>query len=68
MQQDDAWNSDLGSRFMKIYSNLPLEEREQTVVVIDDEPVSWKMAKREVTEQTELGAEILKKLDELDIL
>lgn len=55
-------------RFMKVYNNLPLKEREQTIVVIDDEPISWKMAKREIMQETDLGKKIAKKLTELDIL
>lgn len=54
--------------FMKVYNNLPLEEREQTIIVIDDEPVSWKMAKREITEDTQLGQKISKELKKLDIV
>ncbi|MCJ7478827.1 MAG: hypothetical protein MUP63_01455 [Candidatus Nanohaloarchaeota archaeon QJJ-7] len=67
-EEADVWASELPSRFMKTYNNLPMKEREQTVVVLEDEPVSWKMAKREVTEETDLGADILKKLDSLDII
>ncbi|MDY6789058.1 MAG: hypothetical protein SVV03_03780 [Candidatus Nanohaloarchaea archaeon] len=55
-------------KFIKIYNNLPLEERENTVVVVDDEPISWKMALREMSEETELGKSIAYKLKKLDIL
>lgn len=58
----------LSARFIKVYNNLPLQEREQTVVVIDDEPISWKMAQREISNRTELGDRILKKLKNLDII
>lgn len=55
-------------RFSKVYSNLPMEERTNPIVVIDDEPISWKAARREVHGETELGARILDKLIELDII
>lgn len=61
-------NSGLQERFFKVYNNLPLKEREQTVVVIDDEPISWKMAYREIAEETDLGPEILEKLIKLGII
>lgn len=55
-------------RFMKVYSNLPLQERNQVVVVIDDEPITWNMAYNEIRHNTELGRKIDNKLAELDII
>lgn len=55
-------------KFMRVYNNLPIKEREQTIVVIDDEPISWKMAEREITESTKMGEKIAKKLEELEII
>ncbi|MDY6789590.1 MAG: hypothetical protein SVV03_06560 [Candidatus Nanohaloarchaea archaeon] len=54
--------------FMKVYNNLPLKEREETVLVIDDEPVSWKYAHREISADTDMGRHMLEKLDKLDII
>ncbi|MCJ7450780.1 MAG: hypothetical protein MUP58_03510 [Candidatus Nanohaloarchaeota archaeon QJJ-9] len=56
------------SRFMEVYNNLPMEERDQPVVVIDGEPVSWKMARREIAGRTDLGKRIFKKLKKLKII
>jgi len=55
-------------RFMKIYVNLPLPERDSVVIVIDDEPISWSVAYKEIKEKTELGKKIGKKLIELKII
>lgn len=55
-------------RFMKVFSNLPIEERNQVVVVIDDQPISWNMAYNEIRHKTELGKKISKKLIELNII
>lgn len=60
--------SELLNRFLKTYSNLPVEERKNTIIVIDDEPISWKMAYREIKNDSELGKEIGKKLIELGII
>lgn len=69
-EDSDEFPSD---KFMKVYNNLPIEERQQTVLVLeniegDEEPVSWKMAKREIMEETDLGKKIAKKLQELEII
>ena len=55
-------------RFMKIFSNLPMVERNQTVVVIDDQPISWNMAYNEIRHNTELGKKIVNKLIKLEII
>jgi len=54
--------------FLKVYANLPLEERSQIIVFINNEPISWIMAQREILEDTELGKKILKKLADLEII
>ena len=55
-------------RFIKIYSNLPLNVRKEIVLVIDDEPITWNVAYREIRGKTELGKTILKKLEALKII
>jgi hypothetical protein len=55
-------------KFLKAYANLPVPEREQIIVVIDDEPYSWNVAHKAVVDDNELGKKILKKLEELGIL
>ena len=50
------------ARFMKIYSFLPIEERKLTVVVIDNEPINWVRAYKEIRDKTPLGERIFKKL------
>lgn len=55
-------------RFLAVYSNLPLNIRKEIVLVVSDEPITWNVAYREVSGNTSLGSEILKKLDELKII
>lgn len=59
---------DLKERFYKIYNNLPLNLREEVVLVINNEPVTWKVAKLEIDQNTKLSLEILEKLSELKII
>ena len=56
------------SKFMEIYSNLPVKTRREIVVVIDGEPFSWDVARREIEGGTELGKRILEKIKELKII
>jgi len=55
-------------KFMKIFPNLPILERTQVVVVIDNKEISWEVAHKEIKNRTELGREIEEKLSELDII
>jgi hypothetical protein len=55
-------------RFFRVYPNVPLQERNLTCVVIDDEPISWHLARLYIEGNTELGDRILTKLSELDII
>lgn len=59
---------DPNARFNLIYANLPLKERVQAVAVIDNEPISWEMAHREINNKTRLGKRILDELINLKIL
>ena len=42
-------------RLSKIYSSLPLAERKLPVIVIDDSPISWDLAYKELKYNTKLG-------------
>lgn len=59
-------------RFYKIYANLPLSIRDEIVAVIDKdgqkEPITWRVAKFYIDEQTKQGEEILEKLKGLKII
>ena len=55
-------------RFIKVYDSLPLEERKNTIMVIDDEPVSWSLAHEEIRNNTKRGKTILKNLIELELI
>lgn len=55
-------------KFYKVFANLPLNLREEVVAVIDNEPVSWRVAKLEIDNDTALGKRILEKLEALKII
>jgi hypothetical protein len=54
--------------FFRVYSGLPLEERKNTIVIIDQEPISWSLAYEEINNGTEKGKKIIKILKELGIV
>ena len=56
------------SAFLKAYSNLPEDERNQIIAIIDNRPYTWNRAYDEIRQDTLLGKRILKKLEELGIL
>lgn len=56
------------TKFLQVYANLPLNQRNEIIVVIDHEPLTWNAARIEVENETEKGREILEKLIKLGIL
>lgn len=59
---------DKKAQFLKVYANLPLGAREEIIVVVNGEPLSWKSAKLEVEQDTPKGKEIIDTLTKLKIL
>jgi len=56
-------------QFFKVYSNLPINLREEIVLVLPERgPITWNVAYLEINNDTELGKEILKRLMELKII
>lgn len=56
-------------KFFKIYANLPLNLREEIVLVLPGRgPITWNVAYLEISGDTPLGEEILEKLAEFNII
>lgn len=57
------------SDFLKVYASLPVGLRSE-IVVVDEEvgPITWNVAYFEITNETDLGSRILKKLEALEII
>ncbi len=58
----------LKEKFLKIYANLPLNLRKEIILVLDKEPITWNVVYLEVSNNTEKGSQILKKLEALKII
>ena len=59
---------DLKQRFYQVYNNLALGVREEVVLVINNESITWRVARLEVDNNTPLSKEILEKLKELKFI
>ena len=55
-------------KFFKVYANLPEPEREQIIAVVEDKTYSWNVAYAEISNNTELGQKILKKMEDLGLI
>jgi hypothetical protein len=56
-------------KFLKVYSNLPINLRKEIIVVLDEEgPITWDVAYIEIENGTKLGDKILKKLSQMGII
>lgn len=56
------------SRFLNVYANIPDRLKDQIIVVIDEKPMTWNAVFFELKNETELGARILEKLIEMEII
>lgn len=56
-------------RFVKVYSNLPINLRNEVILVLSDKgPITWNVAFLEINAETETGKIILDRLIELKII
>lgn len=59
----------LRDRFLKVYSNLPLNVREEIIYVVEDKgPINWNVAYLEIQNNTPLARKILDQLAELEVI
>lgn len=55
-------------KFYKVYANVPLGLRDEIILVMDDEPISWKIARLEIDGGTKMAKRILEKLVALGVI
>jgi hypothetical protein len=56
-------------RFMRTFCNLPLAERKNPIVVLDEYgPISWFRAYKEIINSTAVSSAIMKKLIDMDLI
>jgi len=63
-------------RFLEVYKNLPLVERKNTILLLEDKikdkiekkPISWDIAFLEIEQETKIGENFLDKLIKLNLI
>jgi len=55
-------------KFLNVYANLPLAVRNEIVIVLGEEPMTWNAVFLEVSQDSQKGEDILNKLQELKII
>lgn len=66
--------NDLRTRFLKTYANIPLNLREDVILLFEDaddgirKPMSWNAAYLEVEQHTDKSDKILNELDSLSLI
>jgi len=60
--------NDKKAKFLKIFSDIPEQLRNDIIVVIDNQPYTWNVAYLEIQNNTQLGKKILKALSELELI
>ena len=68
MADKEGGEFDSVASFIRLYNNLPLEERKRVVLVFESQPISLEVARVEIMNKTPRGNEILKKLIGLKIV
>lgn len=58
----------LKESFLKTYANVPLQLRNDVILVHEGDPLSWRAVYLEVKQGTDLGNTFLKELKSLDII
>ena len=55
-------------RFKLAYANVPMALRREICTVIDGEPMTWRVANLEVTNNTDIGYKIIEQMKRLDLI
>lgn len=59
----------LREKFLKVYANVPLNLRDEIVLVLDGKgPITWNVAYFEIKEKTEISEKILQELASLKLI
>lgn len=59
---------DKRARFIKIFANIPDNLRDDIIVVVDKKPYTWNSAFFEIKNKTKLSIQILRVLEETQII
>lgn len=58
----------LRENFLKVYANIPLNLRDDIILVFNQQPITWNVAYFEIKTNTENSIKILTELRELKLI
>jgi hypothetical protein len=58
----------LRENFLKVYANIPLNLRDDIILVFDQKPITWNVAYFEIKTNSENSVKILTELKELKLI
>ncbi len=58
----------LKAKFLKLFANVPLQLRQEIIVVVDDESLSWSVASVEIKKDTKKAFIILEHLKKIGLI
>ena len=58
----------LRENFLKVYANIPLNLRDDIILVFEEKPITWDVAYFEIKTNSEKSIKILMELRELKII
>ncbi len=59
---------DAKEKFLKVYANIPLNVREEIILVLDRKPITWNVAYVEIRNDTNNAKKILQELINLELI
>lgn len=58
----------LRENFLKVYANIPLNLRDEIVLVFENKPISWNVAYLEIKSNSDVSTKILSELKDLKLI
>ncbi len=58
----------LRENFLKIYANIPLNLRNEIILVFEGKPITWNVAYLEVKVNSDFGKKIVEELKSLNLI
>lgn len=58
----------LKAKFLKLFANVPLQLRQEIIVLVDDESLSWSVAAVEIKKDTQKALTVLEHLKKIGLI
>ena len=65
---NEAEYKEMKARFLKVAANVPMPLRKEIIAVIDNQSITWAVAKEEIDRNTKNAKSILEQLKQLGVI